>query len=759
MDHLPSTDRPCYTIKVPYLCRKMYDGLDFESYPRRESWDVLKLLDSDLGTHSVEELGSFIQNWLYFGVLADILAIIGLDFNQHHYVAQLPSGETVVTSLPLLEHISTWQNKADSLPSNERKAQGHRVRNLLEKASLYVNSMLTKKTPPSLMGQVPDEVTLSILVLGASLFLAASKICIRSTGGHYANNLLGNEDFPEVKEDEDDISTWSEPYWGFSSLSTARLVQQGWCIRDITMLQDLFSPDSIHYVTLLGITRVADHSKCTSYKCIGNHIDNNVYQTQHVEAGCECQLIEANQDQVISILESGGIPIVGFSSAQINHGEQLSVVRSSSSTPYIAISHVWSHGLGNVRKNALQRCQLTRLLNYFQNLEKGKESHPSLSPWFFWLDTLCVPLANDEARKAAIGRLTETYQEADFVLVLDQENQRCPVPTTFEEITMRLSCSDWMRRLWTLEEGVLARSLHIQFLNGVIDLAKEREKHEGKLSISDNVTKDSLQLYLDIEILNNEVWRSSHEANSLVPVSNALRYRSTSREGDEAICIATFLGFHTDEVYDLPPEKRIKYLLSHVTQIPRHILFMSGSKLQDHGYRWAPASFLNRNTSTDTYELMAGGPVPRTSAGLNVEFPGFMIKYGSVRLENVFYMVDLEERIWYKFESARHVYPECTDEPDWESMASLSSPAIVMPRILTDSDEGNSIVCALVSCARKDGETIFARFEARAFVARMMQQTIQFTELYTLLNDPNGPSSGMLAGCNRISVDQSWCIY
>jgi hypothetical protein len=290
---------------------------------------------------------------------------------------------------------------------------------------------------------------------------------------------------------------------------------------------------------------------------------------------------------------------------------------------------------------------------------------------------------------------------------------------------MRLSCSDWMRRLWTLKEGVLARSLHTQFLNGVIDLAKECEKHEGKLSISDNVRKDSLQLYFDIEILNKEVWRSSYEANSLVSVSNALRYRSTSREGDEAICITTFLGFHTDKVYDLPPEKRIKYLLS------RHILFMSGSKLQDHGYRWAPASFLNRNTSTDTYGLTAGGPVPRTPASLRVKFPGFMIKYGSVRLESVFYMVDLEERIWYKFESARHVYPECTHEPDWEGMASLSSPAIVMSRILADSDEGNSIVCALVLCARKDGETIFAHFEARAFIARMMQQTIRFTELYT----------------------------
>lgn len=122
---------------------------------------------------------------------------------------------------------------------------------------------------------------------------------------------------------------------------------------------------------------------------------------------------------------------------------------------------------------------------------------------------------------------------------------------------------------------------------------------------------------------------------------------------------------------------------------------------------------------------MAGSPVPRTSAGLNVEFPGFMIEYGSVRLESVFNMVNLEERIWYKFESARHVFPQCTDEPDCESMGSLSSPAILMPRMLADSDEGNPIFCALVSCARKEGDTIFARFDARAFVTRMMQQTCQ----------------------------------
>ncbi|KIX96499.1 uncharacterized protein Z520_07765 [Fonsecaea multimorphosa CBS 102226] len=758
MDHLPSPDRPLYTPKVPYVCKGTYHGSGIEKYPRRNGWDVLKLLDGELGTHSVDELGSFIQTWLYFGVLADVLTIIGLEFDQSEYIAQLPSGERVVTSLPLLAHISTWQKRAESLAPDERKKQGKQVRQVLEKASLYTNSLLTRTSQPPLTG-ISDDITLSILVLGSTLFRAASKICLKGLGAHYANNILDTEEFPEAREDEEDISTWAEPYWGFSSLSTARLVEQGWCTRDITMLQDLFSPESIHYITSLGITKIADHSKCTGSTCVGNYVDPEGYQTQHTEAGCECELIGADQDQVVSILEGGGIPVVGFSWYGINRDEPLSIIKSSSSTPYVAISHVWSHGLGNVRTNAIRKCQMIRLWGYFQKLQ-GMEHQPAETQRFFWLDTLCVPLANDESRKAAIARLTETYREAEIVLVLDQDLQRCPIPTTTEEISMRLGCSDWMRRLWTLKEGVLARNLHLQFLDGVVDLAKERERHEGKVSISDNIGSDSRQLYSDIEILNIAIEGSDFEVTKLIHISNALRYRSTSRTGDEAICIATFLGFHTDRVYDLPPERRIPYLLSHIPQVPRHIMFMAGTKLQDEGYRWAPASFLNRNTSTDTYALTAGSSVPRTTAGLSVEFPGFTIKYGGERLDSVFYMIDRAERVWYKFESARHVYPECDDEPDWEeTLSALPSPAVVMPRNLTDADAdaGSTLVCALVSQARRDGPTIRVRFEARAFVSRIVQDTMP-TELSTILEDPDAATAGRMAICESQSADQSWCI-
>ena len=532
------------------------------------------------------------------------------------------------------------------------------------------------------------------------------------------------------------------------------------------MLQDLFSADSIHYITTLGITKTANHSQCTSFRCEGNYVDPKEYQTQHTEDACQCALVEVDQAQVVSILADGGVPVVGCSLTAIHAGEPLHVERSSSVTLYVAISHVWSHGLGNVRTNAIRTCQVERLLGYFRVFDDhGDDPHPPQADRqrYFWLDTLCVPVSDNEARKTAIGRLSETYKDAQIVLVLDKELHSYPIPSTTEEITMRLSCSDWMRRLWTLQEGVLARELHVQFLDGVVDLAKEHKKEQddegNKVPTSNNIASDSRQLYSDIEMLNIAVEGSDFEVTKLIHISNALRYRSTSRPGDEAICIATFIGFYTDRVHDLPPDRRILYLLSHIPKVPRHIMFMAGTKLQDEGYRWAPASFLNRNTSTDTYALTAGASVPRTPDGLSVTFPGFTFKHGCDKLESIFYMVDRAERVWYKFESARHLYPECVDEPDWEScLAWLSAPAIVMPCMLSETDSGGEVVCALLSNAQRDGEVIRARFEARAFVSRMVQETIPSTELYTLLNDPDAAASGKMAVGERVSANQSWCI-
>jgi len=68
----------------------------------------------------------------------------------------------------------------------------------------------------------------------------------------------------------------------------------------------------------------------------------------------------------------------------------------------------------------------------------------------FWIDTLCVPVFPRSACDAAILAVRKTYEQAKAVLVLDAELLCVKAPPTPEEILVRILCSTWMTRLWTL---------------------------------------------------------------------------------------------------------------------------------------------------------------------------------------------------------------------------------------------------------------------------------------------------------------------
>ncbi len=77
--------------------------------------------------------------------------------------------------------------------------------------------------------------------------------------------------------------------------------------------------------------------------------------------------------------------------------------------PYVAISHVWSDGLGNPNHNSLPFCQIKRLQELVQE-STGK-------PLPFWIDTICVPL-EERLRGKAIANMAKVYRSAAAVLVL-----------------------------------------------------------------------------------------------------------------------------------------------------------------------------------------------------------------------------------------------------------------------------------------------------------------------------------------------------
>jgi len=59
-------------------------------------------------------------------------------------------------------------------------------------------------------------------------------------------------------------------------------------------------------------------------------------------------------------------------------------------------------------------------------------------------------------RRLAIEWLPRTFDEAEHILVLDEELYMESIHNSMMELGLRILCSTWMRRLWTMAEGVRA---------------------------------------------------------------------------------------------------------------------------------------------------------------------------------------------------------------------------------------------------------------------------------------------------------------
>ena len=156
----------------------------------------------------------------------------------------------------------------------------------------------------------------------------------------------------------------------------------------------------------------------------------------------------------------------------------------------------WSDGLGNPRENSLPECQVkevNRLVSaLYSNEQSGTDGvhvHPptletelgglSLAQkkpgqrQYIWMDTLCVPVRPLDLRKAAIKTMRIVYSNAEKVLIVDSDLMQSTADTTYEAIFIRISTSTWTRRLWTLQEAVLAKTRHFQFAERAVRIDPE----------------------------------------------------------------------------------------------------------------------------------------------------------------------------------------------------------------------------------------------------------------------------------------------
>ncbi|KAJ8116522.1 hypothetical protein ONZ43_g4425 [Nemania bipapillata] len=208
------------------------------------------------------------------------------------------------------------------------------------------------------------------------------------------------------------------PTWGPSPVLKDRLRDNGWCPSDSPFFPESMTRAAVsadyYFGSFCCPRRRDDHRTCSTAIC-NEYLKVVVpgqYKQQHAEGqNCSCAPVRVSED-VIKLVAGGDIPVVQWD------GEALMVSAGRAQSRYVAMSHVWSDGLGNDEvSNAMLRCQLSRIQSLVNKLypEVTNENVP------FWIDTLCVPVGKThrELRSRAIRQMSEIYRVADRVLVLD----------------------------------------------------------------------------------------------------------------------------------------------------------------------------------------------------------------------------------------------------------------------------------------------------------------------------------------------------
>jgi hypothetical protein len=200
----------------------------------------------------------------------------------------------------------------------------------------------------------------------------------------------------------------------------------------------------------------------------------------------------------------------------------------------------------------------------------------------------------------------------------------------------------WLRRLWTLQEGALAKSLYFQFADYALSFAGLRKQVEQshlelRLQI---IYFDFLNEFLRLRVFfKAESW--GIPKIDLFTVNAALQYRSVSVPSDEPLCVACLLSLPMTPLLEEKVQEKDRMMIlwkliaNKYGGIPSSIIFFEDKRIDTPGSRWAPASLLTARRQLHGFDTRAlrwsdtnlGKP---SSNGLKVRFPGYRLSLGKV---------------------------------------------------------------------------------------------------------------------------------
>jgi hypothetical protein len=326
MEHLPPAVDPYSPVLVPYIGESEYDNLDFAGYPRRSKIDIDLLLVGDFQGFSSRRLAAFLQTWLFFGLMHEILS---MDIQTKEFIRTNKSGQIWITTEKLPGYLQAFRRQVLEIKAGPNGLEISR-RRLEQMHKSFVLSCTTfqgfetfenRHGVPNL---IPPEVGLGIHVLAITLEVATTEICAEKY-----------RDTPWAKE-----RTWVNIN---NSFLRDRMVGQGWCPSVVEQLRG--NALNQYYASLLGPSkRGLNHGLCSreNSKCIATTTVVDGYVIRHQKEGCQCSILKTDSEVLARVIRSGEIPVLYLDEETGNRRLEVLSATSGQGLEYTAISHVYA---------------------------------------------------------------------------------------------------------------------------------------------------------------------------------------------------------------------------------------------------------------------------------------------------------------------------------------------------------------------------------------------------------------------------------
>ncbi|KAK8024923.1 hypothetical protein PG990_002746 [Apiospora arundinis] len=491
MDHVAYPDDAALDpLAVPYICNTeflaIYNSGGFRGFPDKAGWVSESDINGDARksnwqTCSHAELARRAQAWLYFGLLSAFLEMPIQDVVEVMVTNRDDETRVICSAaLPDLlrkrQHIFSRPTGGSAKPKRKQQAIRENDEKLwLLRAVCLHSEQLERRVGEGSRVPSPEDDRLQVISCSIRILLQTLGCAKFEDSSATLKRLETHSSTPRYPGTSN--RRWRVPN---TIAIQRRMIHAGWCPAQIRQLSQAYSCSSMYFFSGLRRQEAVTHVGCSETECIAYNVDSSTYKQAHTTPNCECFMKEIDTTELNRRIIQGQLPIV-VASVKPDGGVDLKLDNFNLRGGFVAVSHVWSGGLGNPDSNGLHMCQLKRIMNLARERLQKRPSWlgNSTGKVAFWLDTLCIPSGEGPGVKAAkgiaISKMSVIFSEATAVMVLDQELQKIDVKgMAFANTLAYVLCSAWMMRCWTLREASLANNAFVQFRDARVPLKLPR---------------------------------------------------------------------------------------------------------------------------------------------------------------------------------------------------------------------------------------------------------------------------------------------